>query len=43
MKAANRLKVAFEENRGPSMGCWCVETLKVRAATDGEQANDSGE
>ncbi|KAE9376958.1 Phosphoenolpyruvate/pyruvate domain-containing protein [Stipitochalara longipes BDJ] len=22
MKAANRLKVAFEEGKGPSMGCW---------------------
>jgi hypothetical protein len=22
MKAANRLKVAFDEGKGPSMGCW---------------------
>ena len=22
MKAANRLKVAFEEGKGPAMGCW---------------------
>jgi 2-keto-3-deoxy-L-rhamnonate aldolase RhmA len=22
MKAANRLRVAFEEGKGPSMGCW---------------------
>jgi hypothetical protein len=22
MKAANRLKVALEEGKGPSMGCW---------------------
>lgn len=22
MKAANRLKAAFEEAKGPSMGCW---------------------